>query len=87
MKVDVSTYPLFYYLKMSQTNLSLNNQFLRYEEELENKLFKPNELISLIILNYFQRRGPLLRRKTFRPSMRTSGLSGLGPAFSPFGGT
>lgn len=33
--------------------LSLNNQFLRYEEELENKLFKPNELISLIILNYF----------------------------------
>lgn len=32
--------------------LSLNNQFLRYEEKLENKLFKPNELISLIILNY-----------------------------------
>lgn len=30
--------------------LSLNNQFLRYEEELENKLFKPNELISLIML-------------------------------------
>ncbi|WP_342147082.1 hypothetical protein [Rickettsiella endosymbiont of Aleochara curtula] len=32
--------------------LSLNNQFLRHEEALEDKLFKPNQLISLIILCY-----------------------------------
>lgn len=38
--------------KLLVRTLDVNNQFLRHQEKLENKLFKPNELISLIILCY-----------------------------------